>query len=488
MQKRPNILHIFTDQQRFDSISALGNPFVRTPNLDRLAREGTVFGRAYSPSPECVPARASMITGWYPGRTGCFSNGQPMPPQDTPTLMSLLRDAGYRTHGVGKCHFEPDRYALRGFQSRQSQEELCADRTKDDYESWIVSSGMGWVIEPHGVRGEMYYVPQPSVLPQEAHPSHWVADRAIDFLSGEETEPWYLFASFIHPHPPFAPPIPWHKLYRAADMPLPFLPDNREDLLSFVNHFQNRYKFRDRGGLDLNLIRCIRAYYHACVSFVDEQIGRILRALEETGSLDNTLILFSSDHGEYLGDYGCFGKRGMHDVSSRVPLIVRWPGGELGGERCDCPASLVDFAPTFLSAAGIGYSPASFDGVDLRAVATGDCGRRHVFSQYNCREDGLYMVVGENGKYIFSAPDNKEYFYDLAGDPSESINAARLPEPHPEFLAMRDKCLAWAAEQCGDDAVVGGTWKVYPSKTMPSDPDAFLLHQDPLWWDGVITG
>lgn len=304
--KRPNILHILTDQQRFDTLAAHGNPVIRTPNLDRLVREGVSFQRAYTPSPECVPARASMITGHYPGRTGCYSNGQPMPSEDEPSFMSRLTEAGYRTHGVGKCHFTPDPYAMRGFQSRDTQEELPKERMRDDYSRHLVEAGYERVLEPHGVRGEMYYVPQVNLLPEEEHPTHWVADRSLDFIRAQESseQPWYLYTSFIHPHPPFAPPGPWHKYYRGPEMPLPNIPGNLDELLCYVNHSQNRVKYRDQG-LDMNLIRQMRAYYFACIEFIDTQIGRILDELEATGQLDNTLIYFGADHGEYLGDYGC---------------------------------------------------------------------------------------------------------------------------------------------------------------------------------------
>ena len=385
--QRPNILHLFVDQQRFDTIAALGSSWVRTPNLDRLCREGTAFTRAYTPSAECVPARCSMITGMYADKTGCGSNADRMVPEDHPTLMSLLGEGGYRTHGVGKCHFTPDFWAMRGFQSRDTSEEIAEVPEGDDYLKFVEGKGFRHVLEPHGVRGEMYYVPQPSQLPAEVHHSQWVADRCRAFVGRQQRArvPWYLYAGFIHPHPPFTPPNPWHKLYRAPDMPLPYLPENVDELTCFINQFQNRYKYRDRG-LDLNLIRCMRAYYAACISFVDHQVGRVLDKLESTGELDNTLIVFTADHGELLGDFGCFGKRSFHEVSQRVPLIVRQPGRFKKGGRCEVPASLVDLLPTFLAAAGQPVPP-ECDGVDFGALARERAtARRFIFTT---REVGM---------------------------------------------------------------------------------------------------
>lgn len=485
MSDRPNILHLFTDQQRFDTIAALGNPIIRTPHLDRLVREGTVFQRAYSPSPECVPARCSMITGAYPGRTGCYSNEQAMVSEELPTLMSRLTDAGYRTHGVGKCHFTPNSHALRGFETRQIQEEMPLVREKDDYARWLVEKGWGEVLEPHGVRGEMYYIPQPSVLPEACHPSRWVGDQALDFLDEGSDRPWYLFASFIQPHPPFSPPSPWHKLYRASQMPLPDIPENRDNLLAFINHFQNRYKYRDRG-MDENLIRCLRAYYYACISFIDVQVGRILARLEETGALDDTLILFSSDHGEYLGDFGCFGKRGIHDVSSRIPMVVRWPGGAHAGARCERPVSLVDLAPTFLEAAGIPYGSDEFDGVSLRSIWSGEVDRPVVFSQYQHGASGLYMAVNERWKYGYSAADGQDYLFDLDSNPREHVNLAAMAPYHAVLTHMRSTCMDWIVSQGQTDALNGDNWRAYPKQTMPEDPDEGLIFQDPPWWDGKL--
>lgn len=128
--------------------------------------------------------------------------------------------------------------------------------------------------------------------------------------------PWYIFASFIHPHPPFTPPVPWHKLYDPVQMPLPLYTENDESMQMLVNKIQNRYKYRDIG-TDLNLVRCMKAYYYACVSFIDYQVGRILEALEESGQLDNTMIVFTADHGELLGDYHCYGKRSMQNSASK---------------------------------------------------------------------------------------------------------------------------------------------------------------------------
>lgn len=490
---RPNILHIFADQFRHDAIGAVGDPVPITPNLDRLCREGTVFSDAYTPSPVCVPARACMTFGRYPSEIGCFDNGYPPQARDDETFMEHLRLAGYRTHGIGKCHFTPDLDVLRGFETREKSEEIVADPGTDDYLSWLHAEGYPHVSEPHGVRGEMYYVPQISQTPPSHHPSQWVGDRASTFLRCSTTQdpedrPWYLFASFIHPHPPFAPPTPWHKLHRAFDMPLPHLPPGYEALQLFINRFQNRYKYRDRG-FDLNLVRCIRAAYHACVSFLDFQVGRILAALEESGQLDNTLILFSADHGELLGDYGCFGKRSMHDASSRIPMIARYPAWFQAGGVCPEPVSLIDLAPTFSEAAAV-PPRLEWSGRSLRALVLGS-GRESIYSQFDTGENAVYMALSRRWKYVYSAPDQREFVFDRERDPSETRNVAHLPGNTPLTKGLRSglqEFLAKTGENSNLDTTTADGWKARTPRVMPADLDEGLITQDPPWGDFDIPG
>ncbi len=514
---QPNILHIFTDMQRSDTIAALGNTSIKTPNLDRLCRDGVAFTSAYSPSPVCISARCSMIYGQYPHNTGCYENTA-MPGDGRQTLMDVLVDSGYRTHGIGKCHFSPERYSLRGFHEREVQEEggaVMTDLAANPYLKYLHDLGYDHICEAYGVRGEMYYVPQPSQVPAAHHPSQWVGDRSIDYIgkSASRHEPWYLFSSFIHPHPPFTPPNPWHKLYRPTMMPLPLMPDNSESLLTFVNHVQNRYKYRDQGR-DLNLIRAIKAYYYACISFVDYQVGRIITALEESGQMDNTLVVFTSDHGEFMGDYGCWGKRSMHDASARIPMIVRMPGVFEGGQEISAPVSLVDLAPTFSVLAGGSFESHAPDGLDLQGVVSGGTGRKYVFSQLavssglSAKTEGgarcsnvfspaetiaagsSYMCLSEGWKYVYSAPDDREYLFDRVRDPLETRNRAGV-EFCAEALSEHKNALLEHLAQGGETAgIENGTWRSFPQRLVDSDPDAGLLIQDSYtpWAEMSIAG
>lgn len=485
--QRPNILLILTDQQRADTIAALGNPHMRTPALDRITREGTAFTSAYCPSPVCVPSRCSLIFGQYPVHTGCNDNGTPYPADDRPTFMSCLTSAGYKTHAIGKMHFSPDRHALRGLQSRESQEELLPTADEDDYLRYLRCNGFDHITDPHGVRGEMYYIPQPAQMPAKHHPTQWIGDRTVDFLNSDDRRgsPWMLISSFIHPHPPFAPPTPWHKLYRLpGDVPLPFVPDNLGDLLTHHNRHQNRYKYRDNGW-DLNLIRMIRSYYYACISFIDYQVGRMIASLEASSQLDNTLVLFTSDHGELLGDYRSVGKRSILDAAAGIPMLARLPGRYAAGQRCDEPVSLVDVMPTMLEAAGVS-SPVGLDGRDMAQVVRGHSDRECVFIQFQHGNRGLYAAVTPRWKYGYSAADGQEYLFDRSNDRPDSRNLATMISWPTEAMRARQMLIEHLSTD--REAIEGTGWRTYPRLQMPSDPDAGLLRQDSPWANQHIPG
>jgi arylsulfatase len=469
MSTRPNILLLFTDQQRFDTIRALENPIIRTPVLDRLVTEGTTFTRCYTPSPVCGPARCALMTGLPPYVTGCTDNG-PMP-QDVPSFVEQLSAAGYQAHGIGKMHFMPNYTRLWGFESRDMAEEL--KETDDDFRKFLDKNGYGYVREQNGVRGDYYYLPQPSQLPIHLHQTHWVADRSIDFLKRRDrTRPFFLMSSFIKPHPPFETPVPWNKLYRTTDVPGPFHAEGEKDILNYWNQVQNRYKYRGAGE-DPLLMRTMKAAYYCCISFIDYQIGRILAELG--AEIDNTLVIFTTDHGEYLGDYGCVGKRSMHDVSARIPMIARWPGHFAANERCAKPATLLDLFPTFAAAAG---SPVEkeMEGRDLVEIANGRAKRPYVFSQFRSGSEGLYMVTDGTWKYVYSAPDQREWLFNVDDGTREIRDYAKDPG-QPELGRLRDLLLQRLA---GDKtAVEKGAWRKYPRLRVPDHPDDGLLYQDP---------
>ena len=396
-----HILILFTDQQRYDTIAANGNPAIQTPRLDALARESAVFDRCYTPSPVCVPARLSLLSGQYPARTGC-NNNNPDLSYDGKGLYERLTEAGYRSCAVGKLHYIWDSYGPVGFETRRSQEEL-ADPA-DEYWTYIRKK-YPHVFDAHGMRSEMYYVPQISQLPPEDHPTNWIGDRSVETIEAHDPEePLFLFSSFIHPHPPYCPPSPWQKLYR-EDPPAPYVPD--ETSMEEIRHLIGDRCSMDRLEISRQDILRTKNFYYACVSFVDFQIGRILDALKRKGMYDDTLIVFASDHGDMMGDFNAIGKRTMVDSACHIPLMIRCPG-EKPCRRADV-CSLVDLAPTLLRYAGIPYDPAGFDGTDLFAPPVPG---RVVYSQHACGAKGTYLVTDGTRKLIYRASEDRYFYYD----------------------------------------------------------------------------
>jgi arylsulfatase A-like enzyme len=471
--RQPNILLIMTDQQRFDTIRAMGNRLIRTPNFDTLCREGTAFTRAYTACPVCVAARSAILTGLPPHVTGCVDNNG-FAGDDPTSVMQRLGSLGYQSHGVGKMHFTGDRNKLWGYDSRDISEEEPGPG--DDYVKFLRRAGYEHVIEPHGIRSEMYYVPQPSQLPARLHHTNWVADRSLDFLARRDrSKPFFLFASFIKPHPPFENPTPWNQLYRSGNMPGSVVPHDAQSYWTYWNRCQNRYKWCDLGR-DQRLERTRQAAYYGAISFIDDAIGRMLAGLGS--EIDNTLILFTSDHGEFLGDYGCVGKRSMLDVALRVPLIARLPGRFGKGQRFDKPVSLLSLFPTMLSAAGDRSPHAHETAGDLSDLAAGHKEAGPVFAQYQQGRYALYMAADEHAKFVYSAPDAKRWC--LVEEPVSGLEreAGHLPGLSAHSAQLEKQLLRCFEQDHYTHAAQNGSWIDYEPPVFPDNPQEGLLYQD----------
>lgn len=467
-----NILLIMTDQQRFDTIHALGNKKIKTPVLDKLVEDSTTFTKAYTPSPVCVPARYSALTGLYCHNTGLSKNG--IMPRGDVSIMETLRDAGYQTLGAGKMHFTFEGeggMAMWGYDKRYTSEEVNGAR-RDDYKNYLADNGYGYVKDIHGVRSEMYYTPQPSQLPAKHHHTTWAADKTIELIDERDKEkPFFLMCGIIKPHPPFEVPAPWNKMYRSPDMDFPFVPGDAESMQTYWNRIQNRYKYKSKGR-DRELERMIIAYYYGCISFIDYNVGRIFDKLREDNIIDDTLIIYTSDHGEMLGDYNCYGKRGFLDPAARIPMIVRWPGKEQGEKRTE-PVSLVDIIPTILEYTGV-KSDLKYDGNNLFSEEY----NRPVVSQLGSGNIGMYMLVDETHKYFYSAPDNKEWLLDTVADPKETHNGAEDMIYDEKTKEMREKLVEILKHTKDDGAVEKNHFKKMKKPNDYKSEDEGLLYQD----------
>ncbi|MFW5986310.1 MAG: sulfatase-like hydrolase/transferase, partial [Halanaerobiales bacterium] len=308
---RPNILLLMTDQQRFDTINAAGYDHMQTPNLDRLVEEGCLYRNAYSPNPICIPARHNMLTG-LPARYHGFADNDfnRTIPQYLPTYPRLLSDSGYETVGIGKMHFCPVR-RHNGFEKLKLMAEVPRCREEDEYAMYLKDIGLGHIQNIHGVRNLLYMLPQRSLIPEEHHGNNWVADRSIEYLKANGgRKPFFLKASWIAPHPPFDVPDRFADLYKDVE-----LPEVRTSDRIFPAIIEENKHLGDIP--DEKYLRRMREVYYSAITHVDYNIGKILTALEEIDELDNTFIIFLSDHGEMLGDYSAYQKWLPYDSCAR---------------------------------------------------------------------------------------------------------------------------------------------------------------------------
>ena len=330
---QPDILLIHTDQQRFDTIAALGASHVRTPNLDRLVARGTSFTCANSANPVCPPARHDLITSASARHHGYWSNNSsPIRDYNLATLPRLLTWEGYQTVAVGKMHFHPAR-EHHGFAHMHLMEELPTCRADDAYLQYLERAGFAHVRCQHGVRPLFYHIPQESRVPEEHHGSAWIAHQTVDLLRQDRDRPLFLFASWVGPHPPYYVPRPYLDIYDGTTLPDPCGQGNPETQRQTPVSPENAPPDR---------LRRIREAYFAATTLIDTQIGRILDALEETGRLDDTLILFTTDHGEMLGDRGQYQKHVPYEGSAHIPLIACGPG--FAQATCPTPVTTWDVA------------------------------------------------------------------------------------------------------------------------------------------------
>jgi arylsulfatase len=429
---RPNLLLITTDQQRYDTIRPHAPSFLRTPHLDFLQAEGVTFERAYAETPICVPARVSLLTGQSPFRHGATCN---RPTSDVvrreETLPWLLGQAGYATAAIGKMHFSPQR-ARHGFDET---------RLPADYYRWIRESGS--VLQPmrHGI-GQNELFPAVSTVPEGLTLTSWIAEQCVHFIreGRDPTCPFFLWASFSKPHPPLDPPEPYASMYRDWDPPAPIRSAWSESPAAPAAFVRQR----ERGGFDRmpdGMIDDARRAYLGLVTHVDYALGRILSALQDMDLLNDTTIIFTSDHGEFLGDHRCGNKVMWHEPSARLPLVVR-PAPSLGidvaGTSSDALVTQTDVPATFLEHAGADASHA--DGMALCTAEGVTAGRDWLFglaterprpSQTTAQaaERLLYLAVTDGRwKYLWYPEGPAEQLFDLASDPHEEIDVAGSAE------------------------------------------------------------
>ena len=416
--KSPNFLFILSDQHHRLASGCYGHPLVQTPHLDSLAARGTRFQNAYTNCPICVPARASLATGRYVHQLGYWDNGHPY--DGTPvSYHQRLREQGFCCDSIGKLHFK-GQGADHGF--------------SEEIEPLHVVDGVGDVLgcirdrppfrNKYGElgragAGDSTYLQYDARCTE--HALRWLAEHRDD------AKPWVVFLNFVCPHPPYIAPPEIYARYPLADVPLPpqRTPDTWPDHPA-LDYFRRFFRFDQ--GHSAETVRRVAAAYYGTTTYLDQQIGRVLGALDEYDLADSTRVLYTSDHGECLGARGIFGKFTLYDEAAAVPMIAAGPDVP-EGKVVQTPVSLVDCFPTALECVGAKLIDEDLPGRSLWQIAQEDDQERTVFSEYHAlgTEHGTYMLRRSRYKYNYYVGAPPQLF-DLAEDPNELNDLSGIPE------------------------------------------------------------
>jgi arylsulfatase A-like enzyme len=417
---QPNIIFVLSDQHRWNCAGFNGNLDVRTPNLDSLAAHGLNFPQTICQYPLCVPSRMTLLTGQYPDTHGVHDNRDVLP-VDAATFPRILQGGGYQTAAIGKMHFTPARAAY-GFDVMRLAEQDGPGRHEDDYHAWLQEEGVwddvDWWDQVDREKAPPEYWDtfgaMTSNLSERHHSTTWIGNQAVRYIQ-EAKAPFFLWVGFIKPHHPFDPPAEWAESYDpdALTLPLDWRCPVPEEDVRHGGHFDLRT-------MDEKRFRRVLANYYATISHMDHQIGRILATLNARGHTNN-VVVYSSDHGDYMGQHGLIvkGKAQLYDSVLRVPLVIAGVTGQRRGETDPALGQLTDLAPTFLDAAGLTV-PDTMEGKSLlpQLQRRGEPLRAVAYSQ----RDGLRVARGYRYKWVESGQDAFRALYDLQRDPGEFHN------------------------------------------------------------------
>lgn len=443
MKKNPNILLIMTDQQRPDSLGCYGNDVAVTPHIDRLGAEGVVFENCYVQNPLCCPSRYSILTGRYPRCHGVRSNWY-APRSNERSFGHQLGRIGYNTAMIGKMHLTPwnDNF---GFDGRIIAEAKFDVNCPDDYERFLNYHGTG--------RKEMYdfnsidYIQQctavKSKLPQELHIDGFVGNSVCEYLRNT-SEPFCLFASFLSPHNPYDPPEPYDRLFIGKQLPARniYAGEIEEKPREAYDYINNRlrlpYKTDQLADKQLHLMK---AYYYSLNTFIDDWIGRIVGVLKERNLYDNTIIIYTSDHGDLLGDHGLFYKQCFYEQSVKVPLIIHAPAFFKSGRKSD----LVEAIDIFNTICGLAnaWPGEGAQGKSLVPLLNGVPNYKHRNAVFSENYFGR-MVRYKDSKMVYYPGKPYGELYDLGQDPLERNNLWNKPGGSGLKNKLKDLLLEWA--------------------------------------------
>ena len=467
-QTRPHIILIMTDQQRFDCVGAMGNPYIQTPHMDGLAEDGALFTNGYSSLPSSTPARASLLTGYAPWKHGMLGYYKVAPkyPHEMP---QMLRDAGYFTFGIGKMHWTPQRN-LHGFHGTFLDESGRVESPDfvSDYRQWFAmeapglnpdSTGIGW----NAHQGKEY------ALEERLHPTQWTGNEAIRFIENyNQKQPLFLKISFARPHSPYDPPKKYADMYRDKEVTIPSIGD-------WCQSFADRKMAPDAAFGDFGLEHALqsRRYYYGAITFVDDQIGRIIEALKEKGIYDNSLIVFISDHGDMLGDHYHWRKTYAYEGSSHIPFIVKPPKNMhlKSNQQITQVVELRDVLPTFLEAAHVD-KPQDMDGMSVLPLIENSKTKWRPYidlEHATIYENDNYWAALTDGtmKYIWFFHTGEEQLFDLQKDRGETINLSKNKRYQKELEQWRNLMVQHLSER-GDPYIKDGKLNIFKETILTS--------------------
>ncbi len=445
--EKPNILWYCTDQQRFDTIGALGNPYVHTPTLDLLVEGGTAFTHAYCQSPICTPSRTSIMSGKYPSKVHNTRNGNDTFPDSTPLISKLIADQGYDCGMIGKFHLQSSgkrtepRIPHDGFRYWKFSHAPRDDwpEGEHDYADWVRENG--------GDLNEMRE--SPDRVPAKFHQTTWATTRAIEFLSEERGDkPWMLNINVYDPHPPFTPPKEYADKFSADDMPGPHFETG--DIAAQDKLVDADFQTRSKTPEEIEA-KDAQAKYYAMIALIDDQFARLWDAIKASSQSDNTVIIFTSDHGETLGDHGLLYKGcRFYEGLIRVPLIFHFPPAFATAHKYEHPVELLDLSATLLEIAGAAI-PDDHQGYSLMPVLKKEtdastpvrdfvrCEYFDALASEFTGGNGTFASMHREGKYkisIYHSIDKGELF-DLESDPWEHRNLW----DNPEFQTVKNELI-----------------------------------------------
>lgn len=495
-----NILYIMYDQLRFDYLGCAGHPHLKTPNFDRVAAKGVRFTRAYVQSPICGSSRMSAYTGRYCHSHGALWNGFPLKVGEQ-TLGDHMRSLGWGCHLIGKTHMKADKAGMARL-GLEPDSTIGVRTAECGFDPWIRDDGL-WAQGPDGFYDErrspyneylnrlgyetenpwhdfansgltddgdmasgfyMQYADRPANIAEEHSETPWLTSRTIDFIEAQGDAPWLAHVSYIKPHWPYVVPAPYHAMYGANHVPAPVRHERElEEAHPLQKFFMNgpvgkafhRKEVRD----------VVIPAYMGLIAQCDDQLGRLLDYLDETGRADSTMIVLTSDHGDYLGDHWMGEKNLFHDPSAKVPLIIYDPSAEADGTRgttCDELVELIDTVPTFIDAAG--GDARDFDHiVEGRSLMPFLHGRHpadwrdFVISEYDysvipygqrsglkSRDCRVMMVATKRWKFMHDEGGTRPQLFDLLNDPDEFIDLGADPDYADILEQMYAYLNAWA--------------------------------------------